>query len=269
MQRGPDRRVKRTLMPPPISSIEQLAIFGGNPAFTETLHVSRPNFPNREKLLERLTDILDRHWLTNDGPLVKQFERRLAELIGVKHCISTCNGTTALEILIRTLGLDGEVIIPSFTFIATAHCLKWQGITPAFCDIDPTTYTIDPTRLDKLLTSRTTGIIGVHLWGRPCDIEALSEFADRRGLSLVFDAAHALGCSHRGRMVGGFGCAEVFSFHATKFMNTFEGGAITTNDDDIAERARLMKNFGFSGLDTVVSLGINGKMSEPCAAMEV
>jgi dTDP-4-amino-4,6-dideoxygalactose transaminase len=178
-----------------------------------------------------------------------------------------CNATVALEIVIRALGLTGEVIVPSFTFVATAHALQWQEITPIFCDIDPRTHNLDPARVERMLTPRTSGIIGVHLWGRACDVGALSELAARRGLKLLFDAAHAFGCSHGGRMIGGFGDAEVFSFHATKFFNSFEGGAVVTNDDGLAERIRLMKNFGFAGYDNVVYIGTNGKMSEVSAAM--
>lgn len=178
-----------------------------------------------------------------------------------------CNGTVALEIAIRALNLTGEVIVPAFTFVATAHALQWQGITPIFCDIEPEDYCIDTRRLEDLITPRTTGIIGVHLWGRPCDIDALTDIAQRRNLKLMFDAAHAFGCSYKGRNVGGFGNCEVFSFHATKFINTFEGGAVVTDDDELAAKIRLMKNFGFSDYDRVVYIGTNGKMSEPSAAM--
>jgi dTDP-4-amino-4,6-dideoxygalactose transaminase len=165
------------------------------------------------------------------------------------------------------LGLKGEVIVPSFTFIATAHALQWQEITPVFCDIDPKTHNLDPARVEEMLTPQTSGIIGVHLWGRPCNVEALSEIAARRDLKLMFDAAHAFGCSHRETMIGSFGDAEVFSFHATKFLNSFEGGAVVTNDDGVAGKIRLMKNFGFAGYDQVVYIGTNGKMSEIAAAM--
>lgn len=153
------------------------------------------------------------------------------------------------------------------TVIATAHALQWQQITPIFCDIDPDTHLIDPDKVERLITERTTGILGVHLWGRTCDIDALSRISNRHGLQLMFDAAHSFGCSHGGRMVGGFGRAEVFSFHATKFFNSFEGGAITTNDDALAAKIRLMTNFGFAGYDKVVNLGTNAKMCEMAAAM--
>ena len=172
-----------------------------------------------------------------------------------------------LEILAKAIGLSGEVILPSFTFIATAHALRWHGVTPVFCDIDPATHNLDPWRVEELITGRTTAIIGVHVWGRPCNVDALADLARHHNLKLLFDAAHAFGCSHTGRMIGGFGNAEIFSFHATKFVNTFEGGAIVTNNNELAARLRLMRNFGFAGLDTVTSLGTNGKMSEVSAAM--
>lgn len=249
------------------SSIEQLAILGGEPAFTEPLHVGRPNIGNREALIERINDMLERRWLTNNGPYVQELERRIADYLGVKHCIAMCNATVALEIAARALDFHGEVIIPSFTFIATAHALQWQEITPVFCDVDPTTHNIDAGKLETLITPRTTGIVGVHVWGRPCPVDALEEIAQRRRLKLMFDAAHAFGCSYKGRMIGNFGQAEVFSFHATKFFNTFEGGAVVTNDDDLARKIRLMTNFGFAGYDNVIYVGTNGKMTEVCAAM--
>ncbi len=247
--------------------LEDLAILGGMPAFAETLHVGRPNIGDRDVLFARINDLLDRRWFTNNGPYVQQLEQRVADLIGAKHCIAMCNATIALEIAIRALGLKGEVLIPSFTFVATAHSLQWQGITPVFCDIDPISHTIDPEQVERAITSRTSGIMGVHVWGRPCNVEALAEICGRHGLKLLFDAAHAFCCTHRGRMIGTFGDAEVFSFHATKFFNTFEGGAIVTESDEVADKARLMRNFGFAGHDNVVQLGTNGKMNEVSAAM--
>ena len=247
--------------------VKELAVFGGRPAFPEPLHVGRPNIGRRERLIELLNEIVDRRWLTNNGPLVQEFERRLAGFLGVKHCIAMCNCTVALQIAIRAAGLKGEVIVPSYTFIATAHSLQWQEITPVFCDIDPSTHNIDPAQVERLVTPKTSGIIGVHLWGRPCNINVLAEIAAERRLTLMFDAAHAFACSYNGQMVGTFGLAEVFSFHATKFVNTFEGGAVVTNSDEMARKIRLMRNFGFAGYDNVIYVGTNGKMSEPSAAM--
>lgn len=237
------------------------------PLFSEHLHVGRPNIGNRERLLERINQVLDRRWLSNDGPLVREFETAIAEYVGVKHCIALCNATAGLEIAIRALGLKGEVIVPAYTFVATAHALTWLGIRPVFADIDPSTHNINPEVVERLITHNTSGVIGVHVWGHPCDTNALEKVARKHGLKVMYDAAHAFGSSRNGMMVGNFGECEVYSFHATKFLNSFEGGAVVTNNDELAEKIRLMRNFGFSGFDNVISIGINGKMSEVCAAM--
>ena len=244
-----------------------LAILGGRPAFEERLHVGRPNIGNQDRLFERISSALSRRWLSNDGPNVLELEARICELIGAKHCITTCNGTLALELGIRALGLAGEVIVPSFTFVATPHALKWLGITPVFCDVDLSTHNIDPVEVERLITPRTTGILGVHLWGRPCDVERLEAIASHNGIALFFDAAHAFGCSRDGRMVGTFGSLEAFSFHATKFLHTFEGGAVVTDDAAFAARLRAMRNFGFAGHEEAIEVGTNAKMNEISAAM--
>lgn len=252
--------------------LRRLAVMGGIPAFGESLFVGRPNLGDKERLLERIKDVLDSGWFTNNGRYVREFEQRIAELIGIKHCIAVCNATIGLEIVIRALGLKGEVIVPSFTFAATAHALQWQGITPVFCDVDPVTHSIDPDEVERCITARTTGIVGVHLWGKPCKTEALEKIARKHRLKLLFDAAHAFACSDHGRpgrMIGSFGDAEVFSFHATKFCNSFEGGAITTNDDELANRLRALRNFGITHDDHVSEVGTNGKMNEVSAAMGV
>ena len=247
--------------------VEDLAIFGACPFFSNALHVGRPNIGERQRLLERINNLLNRKWLTNDGPFLREFEQRISGIVGVRHCVAVCNGTVGLEIAIKATGLAGEVIVPSFSFIAAAHALQWQKITPVFCDVDPQTHNLDPRRVEEMISSRTTGIIGVHLWGRPCNVDALAEIASRYKLKLLFDAAHAFRCSYNGRMIGSFGNAEIFSFHATKLFNTFEGGAVVTNDDELAANITLMRNFGFADYDTVVCLGINGKMNEVSAAM--
>jgi dTDP-4-amino-4,6-dideoxygalactose transaminase len=233
----------------------------------EPFHVGRPNLGSREKLHRLVDQMLDRNWLSNDGPHVQEFERRVAEIAGVKHCVAMCNATIALEIATRAAGITGEVILPAYTFVATAHALQWQGITPVFCDIDPVTHNLDPACIERLITPKTSAIIGVHMWGKPCPAEQLTAIARRHGLTLMFDAAHAFGCSHGGRPIGVFGLAEVFSFHATKFVNCAEGGAVVTNDDELAAKMRLMRNFGFSGYDNVIYVGTNGKMNELSAAM--
>jgi len=245
----------------------QLAVLGAKPRFESPLHVGRPNIGSRERLLARLNDMLDRRWFSNDGPFVQEFEDKVASIANTKYCVAMCNATVALEIAIRALELAGEVIVPSYTFVATAHALQWQEITPVFADIDLTTCTLDPGGIERVISSRTTGIIGVHLWGHACDTDAIEIIAAKYKLKLMYDAAHALACSHRGKMVGGFGECEVFSFHATKFINAFEGGAIVTNNGDLARRLKFMRNFGFAGYDDVRYLGVNGKMTEACAAM--
>jgi dTDP-4-amino-4,6-dideoxygalactose transaminase len=235
--------------------------------FAEPLHVGRPNQGSREAILRRMNEVLDRNWLTNDGPLVREFEAAVARQAGTKHCVAVCNATVGLELATRAADLTGEVIVPAYSFVATAHALQWQQLTPVFCDIDPDTHNIDPEAIERLITPRTSAIIGVHVWGIPCNVEALSQIATKHSLKLMFDAAHAFGCSSCGRPIGSFGLAEVFSFHATKFVNCGEGGAIVTNDDELARRVRLMRNFGFSGYDNVIYIGTNGKMCEFAAAM--
>lgn len=247
--------------------IGDLALFGGVPSFDQMLHVGEPNIGDRAALLRRINDLLDRRRLTNNGPFVCELEQRISDFLGVKNVIAMNNGTIALEIAIRALNLQGEVIVPSMTFVATAHALQWQQIKPIFCDIDPVTHNIDLDQIRSLITPLTSAILGVHLWGRPCNVDALRKIAETYNLRLLFDAAHAFGNSYRGKMIGGFGNAEVFSFHATKFFNTFEGGAVTTNDDLLAEKLRLMRNFGFIGKDQVIYIGTNGKMDEIAAAM--
>jgi dTDP-4-amino-4,6-dideoxygalactose transaminase len=250
-----------------LPAASDLALFTGRPAFRDELHVGRPNLGDRAAFLARANAMFDRRWLSNDGPLVREFEQRIAAHAGVKHCVAMCNATVALEIATRALDLKGEVIVPAYTFVATAHALQWQKITPVFADLDPATHNIDAGKIERLITPRTSAIIGVHVWGRACDTEAIEAIARKRGLKVMYDAAHAFGCTHRGKPVGGFGACEVFSFHATKFLNSFEGGAVVTDDDTLAEKMRLMRNFGFAGLDRVIYLGVNGKMTEICAAM--
>ena len=251
----------------PVDTSAPLALLGGNPAFSAELHVGKPNLGDRQRLLARIEGILDRRWFTNNGACVQELERRIAELLRVRYCVVMCNATVALEIVTRAVGMRGEVIAPSFTFVATAHALQWQEITPVFCDVDPQTHTMDPAQIERLITPRTTGIVPVHLWGTGCDVAGIAEIARRHRLKVVYDAAHAFACTRGGAWIGGFGDAEVFSFHATKFFNTAEGGCVTTNDPKIAEKVSLMRNFGFAGYDNVIHLGTNGKMDEFRAAV--
>lgn len=248
-------------------SDRKLAIFGGKPFFPKVLHVGAPNIGDQATFFGRVQKILDDRYLTNNGVFVQEFEKKISEITQVKHCITVCNATIGLELLIRALDLHGEVIVPSYTFIATVHAIQNCGLTPVFADIDPTTQNLDPREVEKLISDKTSAILGVHLWGRPCAIGDLERIAKQHKIKLFFDAAHAFACTSDGKAIGNFGEAEVFSFHATKFLNSSEGGAIVTNDDKLASHLRDMRNFGFQGLDNVTSIGTNAKMPEMSAAM--
>lgn len=233
------------------------------------LHVGGPNVGDRE-VFDRLVDeIFERRWFTNGGEVVKKLEHMLCEHLGVRHCIPVNNATIGLQLVCRALELEGEVILPSFTFVASPHAVAWERLKPVFADVDLTTHSLCPDQVASLVGPNTSAIMGVHLWGNPCDVGRLQEIADRHEVKLFFDAAHAFSCAHGETMIGNFGNCEVFSFHATKFFNTFEGGAIATNDDELAAKIRLMKNFGFAGKSGVTHLGTNAKMSEISAAMGV
>ncbi|WP_308403043.1 aminotransferase class I/II-fold pyridoxal phosphate-dependent enzyme [Streptomyces sp. BV286] len=239
-----------------------------SPVFREPLHVGRPNMGSRARLTERLDGALDRLYLTN-GPLVREFEEKLAEVAGVGHCVAVCNATVGLQVAARAAGIRAgdEIIVPAFTWVATAAALDWIGIVPVFCDADERTGNLDPSEVEALIGPRTRGIMGVHVFGYPCAMDELTDIADRHGLPLLFDAAHAIGCTYKGRPVGGFGAAEVYSFHATKFVNSFEGGAIVTRDAEFAERCRELRNFGITASGEIRSGGTNAKMNEAAAAM--
>jgi len=249
--------------------VEDLAVCGGGPAFAEPLHVGRPNIGDRALLSALIEGVLDRKWLTNNGPLVVEFEQRVAEMNGTEYCIAVSNATVGLQLVARAFGLSGEVIVPSFTFVGTAQALSWIGLEPVFCEIDEATHTLDPAAVERAITPATSAILGVHLWGRPCAVDELAEIARRHNLALVFDASHALRCTYAAQPIGRFGDAAVFSFHATKFASSAEGGAITTNDPRIAHSLRAIRNFGFDGYDSVAELGTNAKMSEVCAAIGI
>lgn len=238
--------------------------------FDDKLYVGRPNLCAREKLHAALDQIYDNRWLTNDGPFVRRFEEKLQEFLGVRHCVAVCNATIGLQMVYRALRLPGprrKAVMPSFTFIATAHAWEWEGGQPVFCDVDPVRHLLSPAEVESRLDEKTALLVGVHTWGQPCAIEKLEAISKAQRIPLVFDSAHAFSNFAGSRRLGGFGNAEVFSFHATKFFNTFEGGAITTNDDALATELRHMRNFGFSGYDQVTQLGTNGKMQEISAAM--
>ncbi|MCF3122736.1 aminotransferase class I/II-fold pyridoxal phosphate-dependent enzyme [Streptomyces arenae] len=244
-----------------------LAIFGGVHAFLRPLYVGSPNAVDRDRLFDRLDWALDNQWLSNSGPLAVEFEARTAELAGVRHSVATCNATVALQMLCHALELSGEVIMPSLTFAATAHAARWVGLDPVFVDVDPRTGQLDPALVAEAVGPLTSAILGVHLWGRTCPAPELEKVALDHGLPLFFDAAHAIGCTLDGRPVAAFGSASVFSFHPTKVVAGFEGGAIVTDDDGLAGRLRSLRNFGMGPGAASAAGGTNGKMSEAAAAM--
>ena len=251
--------------------IHDLALAGGPPAFLRDLRVGRPNTGSHERFLEHASRALDEGGLTHGGPLVREFEERIARAAGVRHCIAVCNATVGLELLARDLAADGgvgdEVIMPSLTFVATGCAVAGQGLKPVFCDVEADTGLIDPDRIEALITPRTRAVIGVHLFGQACDVTRMAKLAEAHGLRLFFDAAHAFGGTYRDRQLGSFGDAEVFSFHATKVINCFEGGAIVTNDDALADRMRSLRYYGFGDGGEATVVGTNAKMHEISAAM--
>lgn len=249
------------------SRIEELAILGGRAGFTEPLHVGRPNVVGKARIMSRISQILESHWLTNDGEVLQAFEREVAEYAQVQHCVAVCNGTLALQLAMRALDVCGEVIVPALTFVATPHAVEWAGTSTVFADVDRTHWTLDPADVLRRISPRTTAIVGVHLWGQTCAVQSLTDLAAEFDLKLMFDASHALGCTHEGVAVGNFGSCETLSFHATKFVNAAEGGAILTNDSNLAERLRWLRNFGFSDPGHVEFIGTNAKMSEISAAI--
>lgn len=250
-----------------MSRTSQIAILGGTPAFERPLHVAQVNLPPWEKVEAAFKGIFDRHYFANHGPLVRALDEAFADAVGVEHAVCVTNGTVALMILARALELSGEVIMPAFTFPAGAQALVWAGLRPVFCDVERGTHMISAGTVEPLITTRTAGVFGTHLWGRACDSDALTDLCERRGLTLFFDACHAIGCTDKQQPIGGFGSGEAFSFHATKVLNAGEGGCITTNDARLADRLRTMRNFHGNETFASVPVRLNGKMSEAQAAL--
>jgi len=235
--------------------------------FDEPIYVTRPLLPPLEAVHARLAEIWEARWLTNDGPQHVRLTQAIAAYLTVPQVSLFNNGTIALLAAVRALGMRGEVITTPFTFPATPHAISWSGATPVFCDIDPETMTIDAAKIEELITPRTTGILAVHVYGIPCDVAALQAIANRRGLKVVYDAAHAFGTKINGTGIGNFGDASMFSFHATKLFHTAEGGALTTPKADTKAAFDHLKNFGILNQEEVDVVGINGKMNELQAAL--
>lgn len=230
--------------------------------FPEPILVTRPVLPPLERLLPGLQDVWESQWLTNFGEQHVRLEERLCDFLGVRHLSLFNNGTIALLTACRVLELRGEVITTPFTFPATVHALRWCGVEPVFADVDPVTLTLDPGRVAEWVTSRTSGILAVHVYGTPCDVEGLGAVAAEHGLRVIYDAAHAFGVEMAGRGIASLGDISMFSFHATKIFQTAEGGALATADPDLKSRIDLLRNFGLRNEWQVVAPGLNGKLSE-------
>ena len=242
------------------------AAYGGIPTFPEGLPLARPPIGDPEAVASLVAPILAGGMLTN-GSYVREFETRASEYLGVRHCVAVSSCTAGLMLVIRALGLSGEVIVPSFTFAATAHAVAWNGLRPRFADIDPNTLTLSPDAVSQVIGVRTSAILGTHVFGTPCDVDGLSEIASRTGIALLFDAAHAFGSLRDGVHVGRFGDAEVFSLSPTKVMTSGEGGMIATNNDLLAERCRIGRDYGNPGDYDCRFVGLNARMSEIHAAI--
>ncbi|MFA5015600.1 MAG: DegT/DnrJ/EryC1/StrS family aminotransferase [Actinomycetota bacterium] len=235
--------------------------------YDKPIYVTQPFLPPLEEFQGYLKDIWERKQLTNRGKYHQELEKALCEFLGVKYVSLFSNGTLALVTALQVLKITGEVITTPFSFVATTHSLWWNNIKPVFVDIEPETFTLNPTKIEAALTPKTTAILPVHVYGNPCRLEQIQGIADTYGLKLIYDAAHAFGVKVNGNSIANYGDLSVLSFHATKVFNTFEGGAIVCNDEKIKKRIDFLKNFGFANETTVVEPGINAKMNEFQAAL--
>lgn len=232
------------------------------------IYVTRPSMPDLDKYIIELKDIWDSHWLTNMGVKHQELQRRLEQYLNVPHIDLFTNGHMALELSLLALGFNkGEVITTPFTFASTTHAIVRNGLTPVFCDIDPSTFTMDIEQIESLITDKTVAIVPVHVYGNICNIEEIDRIAKKYGLKVIYDAAHAFGETYNGEGVGSFGDISCFSFHATKVFNTIEGGAVCYKDQDFGIKLSRLKNFGIRDEETVDGIGANAKMNEFCAAM--
>ncbi len=234
--------------------------------------VTKPYLPSREKLDKYIDGIYERQWLTNNGPLLQELTKRLEEYLGVENLLLVTNGTLALQIAYRALGIAGgesatEAITTPFTFVATASSLKWEGVAPKFVDIHQQTWCIDPALIENAISPETKAIVPVHVFGNACDVEAIDVIARKHCLKVVYDASHAFGVTYKGQSLLNYGDAATLSFHATKLFHSIEGGAIVFKRKEDLERAKRMISFGITGPETIDELGINAKMNEFQAAM--
>lgn len=229
--------------------------------------VTKPFLPPIEEYEAYVKQIWKRQWLTNNGPLVNELELQLKEYLGLKHLLYVTNGTIALQIAIKALGLKGEIITTPFSYVATTSSIVWEGCKPVFVDIHPDSLNIDPAKIKAAITPETTGILATHVYGNPCDIEAIQNIADKHNLKVIYDAAHCFGTKYKGKSVFEYGDISTTSFHATKLFHTTEGGAVITKDPLLLKKLAFLRNFGHNGPEKFNGVGINGKNSEFHAAM--
>lgn len=229
--------------------------------------VTRSSMPSFEEYTNEIKDIWQTHWLTNMGIKHQELQKKLIDYMGVEHLDLMVNGHFAIEMSLQALNLQGEVITTPFTFASTTHAIVRNGLTPVFCDIDPITYCIDPSKIEALITDRTCAIMPVHVYGNICNVEEIQRIAKKYGLKVIYDAAHAFGVKYKGKGVGNFGDVSCYSFHATKVFNTIEGGCVCYHDEDFGKTLWQLKNFGIHGPERVDGIGANAKMNEFCAAM--
>lgn len=231
------------------------------------INVTKPFLPPYEEYRHYLEGIWERNWLTNNGPLVNDLELKLKDYLKIKHLLFLSNGTIALQIAIKALELKGEIITTPFSYVATTSSIVWEGCKPVFVDIDPKTLNIDATKIEERITDKTTGILATHVYGNPCDVEAIEVIAQKHNLKVIYDAAHAFGVTYKGRSLFEYGDISTASFHATKIFHSTEGGAVISNDPELIKTMSLLRNFGHSSSETFGPAGINGKNSEFHAAM--
>ncbi|MBC8594083.1 DegT/DnrJ/EryC1/StrS family aminotransferase [Oscillospiraceae bacterium N12] len=232
----------------------------------KVITVTSPLLPSLDDFLPYMQDIWDRKWLTNNGYYHQELEKSLCEYLKVPYISLFTNGTLPLICALQALRITGEVITTPYSFVATTHSLWWNGIKPVFVDIDPMTCNIDPDKIEAAITPKTTAIMAVHVYGKPCDMERIQAIADKYGLKVIYDAAHAFGVEVNGKSILEAGDISTLSFHATKVYNTIEGGALVCHDENTKKRIDYLKNFGFAGETTIIAPGINGKMDEVRAA---
>lgn len=230
--------------------------------FDKPIYIARPIMPDLKELNEKLKEVWASGWLTNNGPQHAALEEALRLKLNVPYLSLFNNGTIALMVACKSLGLSGDVITTPFTFAATPHVLTWNNINIQFCDIDPVTMNIDANKIQSMITPKTTAILAVHVYGNPCDVETIQNIADKQGLRVIYDAAHAFGVKLNDQSIGNFGDISMFSFHATKLFHTVEGGALVFSDASLKKKIDLLKNFGIKNEEEVVMPGINGKMNE-------